>query len=65
MLTFDIPVNINISANSEEEAEQYITTYMQGLVAGAALERAINNWDFIEFVEGEDEGDYNDAELGL
>lgn len=57
MDTFDIPININISANSEEEAEQYITTYMQGLVAGAALERAVNNWDFIQFVEEEDEPD--------
>jgi len=30
---------------------------MQGLVAGAALERAVNNWDFIQFVEEEDEPD--------
>ena len=60
MLSFDIPININITANNEEEAEQYITKYMQGLLAGAALERAVNNWDFIVFVEeGEDPIDTN------
>jgi len=64
MLTFDIPININISAATEEEAEQFITKYMAGLVQGAALERAVNSWDFIEFVTEEyqdtpgGEGDY-------
>jgi len=54
MLTFDIPININISAATEEEAEQFITKCMAGLVQGAALERAVNHWDFIEFVTGDE-----------
>lgn len=65
MLSFDIPININISAETEEEAEQYITSYMSKLMATAALERAVNSWDFIEFVEGENEEDYSDESFGL
>ncbi len=56
MMSFDIPVNINLNANTEEEAEEIITQAMAKLIAGAALERAINSWDFIEFVS-EDEPD--------
>lgn len=59
MLSFDIPVNINLTANTEEEAEEIISQAMAKLIAGAALQRAINSWDFIEFVEEEDPVDAN------
>ncbi len=55
MLTFDIPINISVNAQTEQEAVEIVTAAMTMVTAGAALERAINSWDFIEFVEGEDE----------
>ena len=67
MLTFDIPINIRVNANTEEEAEQIVSLHVDKLIDKdiPLLNRTILEWDFIEFVEGEDEGDYNDAERGL
>jgi len=64
MLTFDIPININISANTEEEAEAFVENLFRFEMTKPSLERAVNSWDFIEFVEEEykdppgGEGDY-------
>ena len=55
MLTFDIPVNINVSANTEEEAEDIVAKLMATEMNKAALQRSVNSWDFIEFVEGEED----------
>lgn len=56
MNTFDIPININITAASEEEAEQIVAKLMAPVMAVPALQRSVNEWDFIEFVS-EEEGD--------
>lgn len=50
METYDIPININISANTEAEAEQLVIKLLQKEMSKPALERSINSWDFIEFV---------------
>ena len=54
MLTFDIPININISAETEEEAEDIVAKLMATEMNKAALQRSVNSWDFIQFVEEED-----------
>jgi hypothetical protein len=54
MQTFDIPVNININAESEMQAETLIIELLKPLLEKAALERAVNNWEFIEFVTEEE-----------
>ncbi len=56
MLTFDIPININVSAETEEQAEEIVTKIMNPIMDKPALERNVNSWDFVEFVE-EDEPD--------
>lgn len=55
MNTFDIPININVTAATEEEAEQIVAKIMAPIMEVPALQRSVNNWDFIEFVE--EEGD--------
>lgn len=65
MLTYDIPVNINVTANTEEEAEAIVQRLFSTEMSKPALERGINNWDFIDFVEGENEEDYDDSSKGL
>jgi len=65
MLSFDIPINIRVHAETEEQAEDFVETFMQGLHKGPALTDPFITWDFIEFVEGEDEQDYNDESFGL
>jgi len=54
MLTWDIPINVNVSADNEEDAENIVSKLMKQEMAKAALERSINSWDFIEFVEEDD-----------
>lgn len=54
MLTYDIPVNINVTANTEEEAEAIVQRLFSTEMSKPALERGINNWDFIDFVEGDE-----------
>ena len=54
MLTFDIPININITANSEEEAEAIAKRIFSNEMKKPALQRNINTWDFIEFVTEEE-----------
>ena len=50
MLAYDIPININLNAGSEEEAEEIVKAFMKHAVNSTPfLERAINNWDFIIF----------------
>lgn len=56
MLTFDIPINIRVNAETEEQAEELVETFMQGLHKGPALTCPFITWDFITFVE-EDEPD--------
>ena len=62
MLIFDIPINIRVNAETEEEAEQLVSFAMDKVIDKKIplLNRSIIEWDFIEFVEGEDEQDYSD-----
>jgi hypothetical protein len=55
MLTFDIPININVNANTEEEAEMIVSKLLRPELNKPALERSVNNWEFLIFVEEEDE----------
>lgn len=57
MLTFDIPVNLKVVANTEEEAEQIVSTHVDKIIDKdiPLLNRTIIEWDFIEFVEGEED----------
>ena len=57
MLTFDIPVNLKVVANTEEEAEQIVSTHVDTIIDKdiPLLNRTIIEWDFIEFVEGEED----------
>lgn len=56
MNTFDIPININVTANTEEEAEQIVVKLMAPAMAVPALQRSVNSWDFIVFLTEEEEG---------
>lgn len=51
MIQFDIPINIKVSAETEEQAEDFVTGFMERLLDGSALTRPFITWDFIEFVE--------------
>lgn len=55
MLTFDIPINIKVSAETEEHAEKLVTEYMERIQGELpALTNHFITWDFIEFVEGDE-----------
>ena len=58
MESYDIQININVSANSEQEAEDKVTAMMKQIYIletdKPVLLRAINGWDFIEFVSEDD-----------
>ena len=56
MLTFDIPINIRVNAETEQQAEDLVENFMLGLHKGPALTDPFITWDFITFVE-EDEPD--------
>ena len=61
MIPFDIPINIRVNANTEEDAEAAVSKYMERLLEHGVLASQFINWDFIEFVsedelEGEDDG---------
>ena len=54
--TFDIQININVSAETEKDAEQKVAELMQFEMTKPALERSVNSWDYIVFIEeGDDE----------
>ena len=63
MLTFDIPINIRVNAETEQQAEDFVTGFMERLLDGSALTRPFITWDFIEFVNEEDITD--DPGIGL
>lgn len=54
MQTFDIPINIKVSAETEEEAERLVSAHMVHLLDGPVLTRQVISWDFIEFVTEEE-----------
>ena len=54
MLSFDIPINIKVNAETEEQAEEAVTSFMDKLLEGSALMRPFITWDFIEFVTEDD-----------
>jgi hypothetical protein len=54
MNTFDIPINIKVKAETEEQAEDFVTGFMEKLLNGAALTRPFITWDFIEFITEEE-----------
>ena len=54
MLPFDIPINIKVNAETEEQAEETVTSFMNKLLEGSALMRPFITWDFIEFVTEDD-----------
>jgi len=54
VLTFDIPVNFSVNAATEEEAEQVVRKLLEEEMAKPALNRAINDWDFVEFVSDDE-----------
>ena len=54
MLSFDIPINIKVNAETEEQAEETVTSFMNKLLEGSALMRPFITWDFIEFVTEDD-----------
>lgn len=56
MLTFDIPINIRVNAETEQQAEDFVTGFMERLLDGSALTRPFITWDFIDFIP-EDEPD--------
>lgn len=56
--TFDIPINIKVSCETEEQAEDIVSHALKHLVDGSALTRRIQEWDFIIFAyEEEERGD--------
>ena len=65
METFDIPININITAENEHQAEEKVAGLMKLLIEKPALERAINSWDFIVFVEEEGEDPIDTSTIGI
>ena len=54
MLSFDIPINIRVNAETKQQAEDLVENFMQGLHKGPALTDPFTTWDFIEFVEGDE-----------
>lgn len=57
MLTFDIPINIRVFAETEKQAEEHVESFMQGLHKGPALTDPFITWDFLDFVEGDEVDD--------
>lgn len=53
--TFDIPVNIKVLCESEEQAEDIVEHAMKQLVSGPVLTRKIQEWDFIVFAFDEED----------
>ena len=60
MQTYDIPVNIKILADSEEQAEDIVTHMMKQTLDKPALMRQVKEWDFIIYAFEED-GDETDS----
>ena len=58
MLSFDIPINIRVNAETEQQAEDFVTGFMERLLDGSALTRPFITWDFIEFVEDEPDSEF-------
>lgn len=54
MLNWDIPININVAAHTEKEAEEIVSKILNQEMKKPALERNMNGWDFIIFTEDED-----------
>lgn len=55
MQTFDIPINIKISAESEEQAEDIVSNMMKQNMEKPVLLRQVLEWDFIIFAFEEDD----------
>lgn len=54
MTTFDIPINLKVSAETEEQAEAIVTHLMKQNMEKPALLRQVIEWDFIIFAFEED-----------
>lgn len=54
MESYDIQINVNVTAETEQEAEEKVKQLMQYEMTRPALERAVNSWDFIEFISEDD-----------
>lgn len=60
MQTYDIPVNIKVLADTEEQAEEIVTHVMKHVTDKPALMRQVKEWDFIIYAF-EENGDETDS----
>jgi hypothetical protein len=60
MDNWDIGININVAANTEQEAEEIVTRILNQEMQKPALERNMNTWDFLVYVADMDEDPFAD-----
>lgn len=53
-MTFDIPINFKIEADSEKEAEDRIINLLKSVMKTDGNELGILDWEFFEFLDGID-----------
>ena len=53
MFTWDIPVNFEVKANTDDEAQQLIAVEVHKMIKRRGLEDIVD-FDFIEFMESEE-----------
>lgn len=59
MESFDIPINIKVLADNEQHAEAIVSDLMKKQMEAPALLRQVQEWDFIVFVEEENDDGAN------
>jgi len=52
-MTFDIPINFKIRADSEKEAELRLSQLLQGVMRSDGNDIGITDWEFFEFIPHE------------
>lgn len=55
MQNWDIPINIKVSAETEEQAEDIVSHLMKKTMEAPMLLRQVVEWDFIIFAFEEDD----------
>lgn len=61
MDNFDIGININVAAHTEQEAEEIVTRILNQEMQKPVLQRRMNTWDFLVYVADTDEDPFADS----
>lgn len=53
-MIFDLPINIKIKANSEEEAEKFLEDFLTMAIKEFGTEQKLLSWEYFEFLDNID-----------